>query len=136
MVEVTSLVLTSYRCGRHKVDEPAEAFPPSQRMTGGWCNRAYRERNAGNPTHQRANRNSRFKREYGITHDEYDAMLAKQYGGCAVCGKPEAGKRLAVDHDHRTGKVRGLLCENCNRALGMAQDSPTILRALADYLEY
>lgn len=53
----------------------------------------------------------------GVTDAEYAAMLARQGGGCAICGTTPKTRRLNVDHDHRTGAVRGLLCHRCNRAL-------------------
>ena len=74
---------------------------------------------------------------YGITIAQYESMLIEQNRCCAICHKTEEeeGRGLSVDHNHRTGAIRGLLCGNCNRALGHAQDNPSILRALADYLE-
>lgn len=66
---------------------------------------------------------------YGLSREEYDQMVD---AGCAVCGKPDG---LVVDHHHGTGVVRGMLCSNCNVALGMAGDDPIRLRAMADYLE-
>jgi hypothetical protein len=72
---------------------------------------------------------------YGITQEQYDTMFEAQGGVCAICG----GKRrylLAVDHCHKTGRVRGLLCKLCNgRILTAAKDDPAILRRAADYLE-
>ena len=53
--------------------------------------------------------------------DEYNAMLAAQHGGCALCGAPPTRNRLAVDHDHETGRVRGILCMPCNRTLGLVE---------------
>lgn len=74
-------------------------------------------------------------RRYGITPDDYDRMLAEQGGLCAICRQPERSNRnrsLAVDHNHRTGLVRGLLCSHCNRAIGLLADDPTrLIRALA-----
>jgi hypothetical protein len=55
--------------------------------------------------------------ELGLSLAEYDALLAAQGGGCAICGNPPKTRRLDVDHDHKSGKVRGLLCHRCNRAL-------------------
>jgi hypothetical protein len=52
-----------------------------------------------------------------ITHGEYDRLLALQGGGCAICGSPPVTRRLDIDHNHRTGAIRGLLCARCNRAL-------------------
>lgn len=63
------------------------------------------------------NRTSKYKRLFGITIEEYDRMLSEQDGLCAICRKPPINRRLAVDHDHDTGLVRGLLCPPCNRAL-------------------
>ena len=65
-------------------------------------------------------RNCLYKREYGITLEDYDLMLIEQEGKCAVCGSddPKGKGRFHVDHDHDTGKVRGLLCHYCNIAEG------------------
>jgi Recombination endonuclease VII len=88
---------------------------------------------------KRDNERSRIPRQYGISLEEYTRLIAEQSGVCKVCkGIPDGMKsygRLHLDHDHATGKVRGLLCGHCNRALGGARDNPAILRALAVYLE-
>ena len=64
-------------------------------------------------------RDDTLRRRYGIGTDEYDALYEKQGGRCAFCGGTSNGRgRLAVDHDHATGRVRGLLCFTCNTALG------------------
>ena len=65
---------------------------------------------------------------------DYDLMLARQRGVCAVCGEQPA-RRLCVDHCHVTGKVRGLLCSPCNLAIGQLKDSPARLRKAAAYVE-
>lgn len=82
---------------------------------------------------------------YNITRDQYDALMARQGGGCAICGGTnDNGTALHVDHDHSCcpdrkrscgACVRGLLCEDCNRVLGMMQDDVKRLRKAADYLE-
>ena len=80
-------------------------------------------------------------RTYGITLKNYQEMLSSQNGRCVICG--EAGfkmrehhrKLLVVDHCHESGAVRALLCHNCNRALGLFQDSSSVLRRAASYLE-
>lgn len=74
---------------------------------------------------------------YGLTPEDYDKLLASQNGVCAICGAKEAlnGYKLYVDHDHATGKVRGLLCHHCNIALGALRDNPTLLRKAAKYIE-
>lgn len=83
--------------------------------------------------YRRADRNKKLKKRYSITVDEYDALHAAQQGICAIC-KSETDK-LVVDHDHNTGKVRGLLCNTCNLGIGGLKDSPTILLSAIDYLE-
>jgi hypothetical protein len=71
-----------------------------------------------------------------LSKTEYDAMFQRQGGVCAICGhKPVQGERLAVDHDHVGGQVRGLLCRGCNTGLGQFTDDSSRLRAAADYLE-
>lgn len=72
-------------------------------------------------------------REHGLTPTEYDAMLDRQGGVCAICRRPM--DRICIDHDHRTGRVRGLLCHNCNVALGHFRDSPGLLYASIAYLQ-
>lgn len=79
-------------------------------------------------------RNGNLMRKYGITVDEYDRILSKQGGVCKICGKSSQGVSLAVDHDHQTGRIRGILCENCNRGLGMFKDSPMLLAEAIKYL--
>ena len=73
-----------------------------------------------------------LQRKYGIGVADYDEMLVAQDGRCPICKEYEV---LVVDHDHATGKVRALLCDRCNRALGVVQDSPKLLRSLAEFVE-
>jgi len=62
-------------------------------------------------------------------------MLAAQGGTCAICDSPPGSRRLAIDHDHATGVVRGLLCPRCNTGLAYFRDRPELFRTAADYLE-
>lgn len=84
-------------------------------------------------------RNRELKREYGITLEDYGAVLEQQGFGCCVCGRKDSGhskhKNFSVDHDHKTGIVRGLLCSPCNHAIGLLGDDPQRIRAAANYLE-
>lgn len=80
---------------------------------------------------RRREKKSWYRRQYGITIEQRDAMFQKQQGVCAVCGTATA---LVVDHCHRSGKVRGLLCGKCNAALGMVNDNTSLLLALSDYV--
>lgn len=81
-------------------------------------------------------RKQNLRKKFDLTLEQYEAMLAQQNGGCAICGKPPGARRLAVDHDHKTGAVRALLCSNCNHVLGNGQDDPDLLRKAAEYLEF
>ena len=79
-----------------------------------------------------------LKRNYGLTFEEFEAMLSDQDNCCAICGitKPQGRhKRFCVDHHHKTGKVRGLLCSNCNTALGLVGDNIDTLKSMIDYLK-
>lgn len=88
-------------------------------------------------------KNNHLKRKYGISYSTYVQMLVNQGFKCAVCGKDHAEvpgnkwakARLAVDHDHITGEIRGLLCFECNTGIGHFGDSPERLRSAARYLE-
>ena len=88
---------------------------------------------------EHAERRADYQLQYtfGITLADYDRMLEVQGGGCAICGMtPEENKqRLAVDHNHETDVVRGLLCQGCNLGLGHFCDSLELTRAAALYLE-
>ena len=76
------------------------------------------------------------KRKYGITSDEFVALLEKQKGCCAICCKVlEEGRDTHVDHDHKTGKVRGILCRDCNLGIGLLSDSLTLLCRAISYLK-
>jgi len=91
---------------------------------------------AEGPQRERAQvlRRSR-ERQYGLTHDEYMALLEAQGGACAICGGSAQQRALAVDHDHVTSAIRGLLCDRCNPMLGYARDSIAILEAAIEYLK-
>lgn len=83
-------------------------------------------------------RNATLISRFGISLEEYTALLEKQGGVCALCGQLErmkGKKNLSVDHNHKTGKIRALLCHRCNAALGYASDDADLLRRMADYVE-
>lgn len=80
-------------------------------------------------------RGQQLVRVYGITAAQFDEMLAKQGGGCAVCGGNNGGRTLHVDHNHATGAVRALLCAACNTALGLLREDKQVMLALIAYLE-
>jgi hypothetical protein len=82
---------------------------------------------------ERSTKSKLLKR--GLTPLDYERMLVAQNGVCAICRQRDNGKRLAVDHSHATGRVRGLLCFSCNTGIGKLGDDPARLRLAADYLE-
>jgi hypothetical protein len=90
------------------------------------------------PKHKEEKLGRDLVKKYGLTKAGYDEMLTRQGGKCAICGGDNMmnGRmaHMSVDHDHTTGEVRGLLCNNCNAALGYAHDNPEILLKLVDYL--
>lgn len=76
-----------------------------------------------------------LKKSFGITLEEFDRMVEKQNGICAICGNINInGQRLCVDHNHKTGDIRKLLCHHCNRLLGCAKENVTILQSAINYL--
>ena len=83
------------------------------------------------------NRRKQIVRAYGITLEEYDEFLRKQGGGCAICGSTKCphGYSMPVDHCHITGKVRGVLCDQCNKALGLLGDDVDLLMKAIRYLQ-
>jgi hypothetical protein len=80
-------------------------------------------------------RRGTLRRKFGITPERYEELLEAQGGVCAICQKPcSSGRRLAVDHDHEAGIVRGLLCRRCNTAIGLLGDDAVSLLRAAGYL--
>jgi hypothetical protein len=75
-----------------------------------------------------------LKRKFGLSLEEYDEMLASQGGGCAICQRKPRKISLHVDHDPKSGRVRGLLCFSCNQALGSLRDDPDIVSSAVTYL--
>lgn len=86
---------------------------------------------------KRSSANTKLKARFGITLEQYEEMYASQDGKCLICGVQESvqGHRLAVDHCHTTGKIRGLLCKSCNVGLGNFYDNPELLKNAAKYIE-
>lgn len=131
------------RCGETK---PAAEFHSNSSAADGlssYCGPCFCEIQADyrlrNPERVRlTNRSVKLKRSYGITVAEFDAMLAEQGGGCAICGSTVANGRwdsLHVDHHHACGSIRGLLDNLCNSSLGIFDDDPDLLIKAAEYLE-
>lgn len=79
---------------------------------------------------------AKYKAKYGISLEEYNGMFADQNGCCKICKthQVEFKRKLHVDHCHKTGKVRGLLCHNCNLAIGCLKEDPAIIAAALEYV--
>lgn len=85
--------------------------------------------------YKKSARERSIKHRYGITYEDYMSLLKKQENKCAICEGHQQGKDFfSIDHDHNTGKIRGLLCNNCNRGLGLLKDSSSILENAINYL--
>ncbi|MEU4932216.1 endonuclease VII domain-containing protein [Streptomyces yokosukanensis] len=113
------------RCPQCGVVKPYSEWERNKTSSDGWasyCRSCRAERN----------RASYFKRNYGLTEAERDAMIVAQWALCAICPDAPAAH---VDHCHKTGRVRGVLCFNCNSGLGLLRDDPEVVRRAAAYLE-
>ena len=138
-------------CPRCGVVKPVSEFGPraNRRWLRSWCRpctateaRAYHHRTNGPDA--KARRKARLRviglARVGSNPDEYDRLFIEQRGRCAICATDDPGsgrgdrEHFSVDHDHRTGMVRGLLCARCNLGIGYFHDNPIVLRAAADYL--
>ena len=88
-------------------------------------------------TFSEAKRAMHYKNRYGISIAEYDALFSSQNGNCKICGRSQKDqkRKLAVDHDHKTGKVRGLLCDKCNKGLGQFEDNIELFQKAIEYLK-
>lgn len=156
---------TLYRCTMCKEDLPRSSFGEhggnrkNGRRDGAQyackgCFKAYRVTRMKDPEKREAARQAGIAarnadpeltwyytlRRYGLSKEDYYAMLAAQGGGCAICGSPDPrnrskANRFSVDHCHKTGDVRGLLCGPCNTGIGQLNDDPKILTAAIGYLE-
>ena len=99
--------------------------------------RAQQRRDANPQRAAEIDRRHHLKTTYGITPEEYDKILLRQGGSCAVCKGDRCGpgKFFHVDHCHKTNRVRGLLCSRCNTALGLLRDESSLIAALLEYLQ-
>ena len=97
---------------------------------------AYQRERRQRPENKRRERDGHLRRKFGITIEQYEEMLAAQDGRCAICrSKARSDISLHVDHDHKSGRNRGLLCFRCNNVLGDLKDDPDRLLAALSYLD-
>ena len=89
--------------------------------------------------HQRQNKGRRkfyqIKSDYGLSKEDYERFVEENLGACPICQNPPGKKGWVVDHDHVTGKVRGLICQACNVGIGVFHDDPEIMERAAAYLK-
>lgn len=116
------------RNARPKRKEVRKMYKKSKK--GKEANKRYAEKNKGKI--RKLAWNWRLKTRYGITECQFNDLLKKQNGQCVIC--LEAKQRLHIDHCHKTGKIRGLLCGSCNRALGLFKDNTEFLIKAIKYL--
>jgi hypothetical protein len=148
-------VMTEKICSSCKKLKPLEAFYKESRVKDGHMRRckichglATAKYRTQNPEVYRkaslkywnkcseAKRHTAWLKRYGLSKEEYEIMFKKQNGLCLICKKQcSSGQNLSVDHCHRTGKVRGLLCKKCNTALGMLEDNIQYFETAILYLK-
>jgi hypothetical protein len=160
--ELTALTPRSKRCRQCGQDKPGAEFSKDRSKPDGRDTRcrecsaaamnAYRtahpdrvaasKRRTHLKHYKTKGRAYRLKAKYGLTAAEYQELFDAQDGRCAICGERASGRanngavhtELSVDHDHETGRVRALLCANCNKGLGCLGDDADRVQAAADYL--
>lgn len=145
------------RCSKCQQEKPLSAFGKWKLGRDGfqrWCKEctndyhAFRRRDPVLGERERRRHRDRYrhhpegnkghlKTRFGLTVEQYKEMVEAQLGLCAICKRPPRGKRkrLAVDHDHESGKARSLLCTTCNTALGHLEDRVDLLEAAISYLK-
>jgi hypothetical protein len=99
--------------------------------------REYKRKDRNTPEGKEKERNRSLKRKYGLTASQWDGLFVDQGSCCAICKSTEPGsiKGWHTDHCHATGKIRGILCPHCNKALGYFKDSVGYLQAASKYLK-
>jgi hypothetical protein len=117
-----------YAANRAKAIAGVKRWQQANRVEYNVKQRAYRSKRRD------IERDAHLRRTFGMTQADYDELLARQGGGCGICGKKPGKIALHVDHDHETGEIRGLLCVRCNNALGQFHDDPILLERAADYV--
>lgn len=122
-------------CKTCNTEKELDKFYPRNLACKPCCNQKAREWSKNNPDKvKESRRRTKLKGKYGISVEEYDIMFKEQNGVCYLCAKQHSRRPLNVDHCHTTGKVRKLLCDKCNMALGLINDSVELLTKMKDYI--
>ncbi len=128
-------------CSKCKVEKPFDQFYIDRRSKTGYtsrcrgcANEASKDWYRKSPEYRQIIRNSGLKTRFGIDQDDYFQMLEDQGGVCYICEEKPEGY-LHVDHNHKTGEVRGLLCKSCNHGLGNFRDNIAFLKNAIKYLD-
>lgn len=129
------------RCSRCGENKPQDAFYRSKGKRDGLHNQCKACQTVTAKTYYDAKGHATQRawwlhKKYGITEEARSRLLEWSNGGCSICGARPEDSKLDVDHDHKTGKVRGILCRSCNLALGMLKDDKRLLHIAIAYLDY
>jgi hypothetical protein len=144
MIEVRVDTLYCKACDSHKIFSEFHKDSTAIRGYAYYCkvcatakSRKWHSENKDSPYYKEARRGSYFKTKYDLSLDDRRSMLQSQQYSCAICltSLSEEGKLTHIDHCHATGKIRGLLCTNCNRGLGSFKDNTLFLQEAIKYLE-
>jgi hypothetical protein len=128
------------KCGR---ELPLDSFWRSAATPDGHiyhCKECGSLLNKATKRHPTSRWKSHIRKKFNLSEEDYIQMLEKQNEVCAICGQPESGtfkgsiRRLAVDHNHSTGEIRGLLCRRCNLGVGYFNDDEELIRKVLSYL--
>jgi len=130
------------RCSKCKQNKPISKFHKCIKSKSGFASQCKDCRAPQGWIYNRTMRRQRIalkshvKGHYDLTIEEYDQLIKKQNGRCVICDGINAdGRRLSIDHNHKNGVLRGLLCHHCNTALGLVRDNINVLKNMIEYLQ-
>ena len=123
------------KCSHCKSDKPISEFYFHWKRCV-WTSKCKECRNLSSERWRNSHKEEIQIRRYNLTNKEYLNLFNQQEGKCAICNTPqiELKRKLVIDHDHETGKIRGLLCMKCNHGLGQFNDNPLIIKKALKYL--